>query len=665
MEDVVREAGNGYDPATTSSAIDRAVYGQLDLLPGFTTRLAHEFYQQSSGFVIPRDGTPSGRFVDPASCISNTGQRMLLTAYLDFLDGKLYSADGAGEAVNHPHLLAIVSGVAGTGKSFTMMIMRALALLSTGYPDAVVAVAPTGAAAGGIGAATADRALKFSRTAANYKELEPMALGVLQEKYEHAVLLLADEASMWGQKMTGHFARRVDDAFSQGAAATTDGEPTHPRFGNVPGLVFFGDFKQLEPVLDPPLNAPAGASAIAEFGKRAWGAVDMFFVLDTPVRQTPDSPFSQELQKLRDGDCHAVASLNFWADRRLMFLPRSEQETFDRSHEDVMFATCFNKDRDELNKADLADQNDVIIAKSQCTGVHARAINHSKGGSAKKIPSTFYGSIGLMVKLVTNLVPELGLYNNARGWVRDFFYLDGDLGYDPTQQSRMPVVMVEFPSYTGPPVSEGLARVGRLTWVPITVEELRCDCSACSRRGIPLVCAKADSVHSLQGYTIGDNKPIKRIVIYWSQKAEALWAGAFYVAASRAMGAHNVALAFNITSEDLAKIGTSNRWKRQDEETRRLVGLSYDFRRKMESLRTEVWHSENPWGSIGDFHMKLQRLIRELEDDYGATPPTERFAHVAGPAKMLALQCLAQWRASLASVLPIAFAAPAYVHTDN
>ena len=120
---------------------------------------------------------------------------------------------------------------------------------------------------------------------------------------------------------------------------------------------------------------------------------------------------------------------------------------------------------DEINKGHLADQENVIIAKSQCTGVHARAINHSKGGAAKKIPSTSYCSIGLMVKLITNLAPELRLYNNARGLVRDFFFLDGDVGYDRTQQSRMPVVMVEFPSYTGPPVSQGLADAGRSTWL--------------------------------------------------------------------------------------------------------------------------------------------------------------------------------------------------------
>jgi len=103
------------------------------------------------------------------------------------------------------------------------------------------------------------------------------------------------------------------------------------------------------------------------------------------------------------------------------------------------------------------------------------------------------------------------------------------------------------------------------------------------------------------------------------------------------MGAHNVAPAFNITSENLGKIGTGTRWQKQGEETRRLVGLSYDTRRKMESLRTEDWHSESPWGSIGDFQIKLQRLIRGLEEDHGVTPPTARFAYVAGPAKTLTL----------------------------
>ena len=45
-----------------------------------------------------------------------------------------------------------------------------------------------------------------------------------------------------------------------------------------------------------------------------------------------------------------------------MFLPGLEMGTFDRSHGDVMIATCFNKDRDEINKGYLADQDNAIIA---------------------------------------------------------------------------------------------------------------------------------------------------------------------------------------------------------------------------------------------------------------------------------------------------------------
>ena len=38
-----------------------------------------------------------------------------------------------------------------------------------------------------------------------------------------------------------------------------------------------------------------------------------------------------------------------------------------------------------------------------------------KAGAAKKIPVTNYISTGKLAKLVTNIFPELGLYNSARG----------------------------------------------------------------------------------------------------------------------------------------------------------------------------------------------------------------------------------------------------------
>ena len=40
------------------------------------------------------------------------------------------------------------------------------------------------------------------------------------------------------------------------------------------------------------------------------------------------------------------------------------------------------------------------------------------------------------------------------------------------------------------------------------------------------ICGKADTVHSLQGVTIGDDN--KRVVLTWDQNAESKWAGIHY-----------------------------------------------------------------------------------------------------------------------------------------
>ena len=320
-----------------------------------------------------------------------------------------------------------------------------------------------------------------------------------------------------------------------------------------------GRAAQRAPVLlDPTLSTPLtpNASAVRQFGKLAWGMFDTYFTLDTPVRQAPDSNFSRVLNNLRDGS--AGGDLAFWQSRRLMWLSPEEKPLYNMDDEEVLYATCFNRDRDRIIMDYRSRRPDTVIVKSRCIGTHAIATNHIKGGPCKKIPITAYLSIGMTVKLVVNIVPKWGLYNNSRGFVRDFFFTDDHPGYDPDNQGRMPVVIVEFPSYTGPAMSDALALAGRSTWVAISAVERRCDCKACSRFGLPLVCGKADSVHSLQGFTIGDTKKFKRLVLNWSQQAEALWAGALYVGASRMMAPHNLAIDFQITSADLEK-----KWQRR------------------------------------------------------------------------------------------------------
>ena len=102
--------------------------------------------------------------------------------------------------------------------------------------------------------------------------------------------------------------------------------------------------------------------------------------------------------------------------------------------------------------------------------------------------------------------------------------------------------------------------------VPISVTERRCDCKRCFRVGIPLVCGKADCVHSLQGLSIGEGEPIETFVFHWTKAAESIWPGILYVGTSRAKATHNIALEHPFTTGDARKIGSDKRWQEQHSE---------------------------------------------------------------------------------------------------
>ena len=93
-----------------------------------------------------------------------------------------------------------------------------------------------------------------------------MKLAELQDKHKDASLCVADEVPMWGRKMTGHRSRRFDDIFNHGAAASAQ-DTGVPQYGQVPTFVWWGDPKQLEPVLDLPLATTPGHSGLAQLSK--------------------------------------------------------------------------------------------------------------------------------------------------------------------------------------------------------------------------------------------------------------------------------------------------------------------------------------------------------------------------------------------------------------
>jgi hypothetical protein len=160
-----------------------------------------------------------------------------------------------------------------------------------------------------------------------------------------------------------------------------------------------------------------------------------------------------------------------------------------------MHATCYNKDRTATNSTRLTCQFG-LTQSSLNIGVFALTLQLLTT-QGLGLPTRFnFGlfSVGMMVKLVTNLIPEKCLINNAWGFVRDWIYIDEDLTYDPANQSRMPVC--GNPCVHRETYDRRTCGCGKGKCVAIAPMELRCDCNVCHRYGLLLACAKADSIHS-------------------------------------------------------------------------------------------------------------------------------------------------------------------------
>jgi hypothetical protein len=272
----------------------------------------------------------------------------------------------------------------------------------------------------------------------------------------------------------------------------------------------------------------------------------------------------------------------------------------------------------------------VCVVSCSAEGVHARATNDKRAGAALRIPLHAYFFVGMLVALTVNIIPELGLSNNSRGVVVCIVY--DDAGYDPADKSRMPVVIVDFPAYTGPAWDSA-----HPTFVPVVPLEKRCDAMCCRRFGLPLVCAKVSSIHSLQGLSVGPSKPQKRIVVYWTSKAEAKWASIFYVAVSRAMGQGDIALASSPTLDDLQKIGTSVAWRFQAAEVSRHNSGAMALRQHLQRQHTLHGHL---WGSEYDFCYRLNWFIDRIGRRLLSSDCPQ-------PTKDEAGACLRQWAQSI------------------
>ena len=103
-------------------------------------------------------------------------------------------------------LQMIVSGTAGTGKSFLIHCLKALLL------DRLCVMAPTGVAAFNVGGFSLHSLLHLP-TRGEFKALEGEQLQQLQQSFSGVDYLIIDEMSMLGRKLFGQVDKRLRQAF--------------------------------------------------------------------------------------------------------------------------------------------------------------------------------------------------------------------------------------------------------------------------------------------------------------------------------------------------------------------------------------------------------------------------------------------------------------------
>ena len=202
-------------------------------------------------------------------------------------------------------------------------------------------------------------------------------------------------------------------------------------------------------------------------------------------------------------------------------------------------------------------------------------------------------------------------------------------GAGMTSVEDMPVVVVEFPEYSGPAwfhteryADGGVVGVDRRRWVPVPPQTRRCERGCCSRTGVPLVVAKAGSCHCCQGMSCGTGKAIEGVVGFWSADAEKRWPGILYVLASRCGRAEHLRLAApgggTVPAADFGAVGKGEIWQKTDREVRRLTGPVHQETRNSARRQHRRWYGTA--GALGGFgsqghwaHLVAQVVARGRE----------------------------------------------------
>jgi len=429
-------------------------------------------------------------------------------------------------------LRLVVSGTAGTGKSYVIKCLQKLVRQLFGKNDAVQVITPTGNSAYLVQGSTAHSFLGIPTGGRSCNELtvpSGPALEKIQNRCQNLKVLIGDERSMFGRTTLGWMEQHARYAVNRGANA-------EELWGGLPVVVLMGDNVQLPPVCDTPVYIDHSRSAPSNHGRLVWTSFDSALELTQIVRQTESE------EQLRN----VLMSMRTYTTtpQQVQWLQKFQwhnlcishgQELLRRMDEQGLYVFPTHRLEWEQNKAKLLECNGepdhpVARIKAIDNGRHAQKADSNKAGGLPPLLCLCHES---KVMLTVNLKATWGLFNGAVGTVVDIVY---NAGSRPTDDpAPLPdVVFVRFPGYKGPAYTDEDP-----TLVPI-VPVSRCTdrLCRCKRVQVPLRLSWGTTIHKCQGMTVGTGEAFRYIVIHpGKHDFEAKNPGALFVALSRAKSA--------------------------------------------------------------------------------------------------------------------------------
>ena len=307
----------------------------------------------------------------------------------------------------------IISGTAGSGKSFLLSCLRYHLSCSYSADEYCPIIAYTGVAAFNVNGLTLHSLFRLGLHQVD-PELEPDQVESLQTRLHHLRYLFIDEKSMIGANTLSRIHERLAVAF--------------PRYANIPfggrSIILMGDFAQLPPIGEVPMYATPGTfSKIPTVrGITLYRQFDRFVRLRTNMRQGGDDQDRQPdlLLRARDGDWQENDWSALFNQRALYNLSHQEKAKFDRAtYLFPMNEAVFTFNHDNLERLGRP----VIKIDARNTGQLAPSVLGTVPSDvACGLNQLLQLSIGAWVMLRKNFWTDKGLVNGALGTYELWYY---------------------------------------------------------------------------------------------------------------------------------------------------------------------------------------------------------------------------------------------------